>query len=163
MRIVALGWRNQRSDMMSSTCLFSTESPRISLPSGAKRRWRSTPSDAAAPTRIITNGASLVALNHAGWLPARGESLPASGIAGPGSDNPDFHPVLPAVCAESRRAAGNRREPGLARWRDLFVPRGYTLVVVDVRGTGASFGTRDSFLSPRERDDYARITEWVAA
>src|ERR1051326_2529230 len=53
--------------------------------------------------------------------------------------------------------------PGLARWRDLFVPRGYALVVVDVRGTGASFGTRDSFRSPRERDDYARIAEWVAA
>jgi len=53
--------------------------------------------------------------------------------------------------------------PGLARWRDLFVPRGYALVVADVRGTGASFGTRDSFRSPRERDDYARIAEWVAA
>ena len=36
----------------------------------------------------------------------------------------------------------------------MFVPRGYALVVVDVRGTGASFGTRDSFRSPRERDDY---------
>ena len=37
------------------------------------------------------------------------------------------------------------------------------LVAVDVRGTGASFGTRDSFRSPRERDDYARIAEWVVA
>ena len=45
----------------------------------------------------------------------------------------------------------------------LFVPRGYALVAVDVRGTGASFGTRDSFRSPRERDDYARIAEWVTA
>ena len=53
--------------------------------------------------------------------------------------------------------------PGVARWRDLFVPRGYALVAVDVRGTGASFGTRDSFRSPRERDDYARIAEWVTA
>jgi uncharacterized protein len=53
--------------------------------------------------------------------------------------------------------------PGTARWRDLFVPRGYALVVVDVRGTGASFGTRDSFRSPRERDDYARVAEWVVA
>lgn len=51
--------------------------------------------------------------------------------------------------------------PGVARWRDLFVPRGYGLVAVDVRGTGASFGTRDSFRSPRERDDYARIAQWV--
>jgi predicted acyl esterase len=30
----------------------------------------------------------------------------------------------------------------------MFVPRGYVLVVVDVRGSGASFGTRDSFRSP---------------
>jgi len=53
--------------------------------------------------------------------------------------------------------------PGAARWRDLFVPRGYALVVVDVRGTGASFGTRDSFRSPREREDYREVAEWVVA
>ena len=53
--------------------------------------------------------------------------------------------------------------PGAARWRDLFVPRGYALVVVDVRGTGASFGTRDSFRSPREREDYRCIADWVVA
>src|SRR5580692_308962 len=58
---------------------------------------------------------------------------------------------------------GTEATPGVARWRDLFVPRGYALVAVDVRGTGASFGTRDSFRSPRERDDYARIAEWVTA
>jgi uncharacterized protein len=58
---------------------------------------------------------------------------------------------------------GTEACPGVARWRDLFVPRGYALVVVDVRGTGASFGTRDSFRSPRERADYARIADWVAA
>ncbi|MCW3475772.1 CocE/NonD family hydrolase [Limobrevibacterium gyesilva] len=51
--------------------------------------------------------------------------------------------------------------PGAAKFRDLFVPRGYALVVVDVRGTGASFGTRDSFRSPRERDDHAEIADWV--
>jgi uncharacterized protein len=53
--------------------------------------------------------------------------------------------------------------PGVARWRDLFVPRGYALVAVDVRGTGASFGTRDSFRSPKERADYAEIVDWVTA
>jgi uncharacterized protein len=58
---------------------------------------------------------------------------------------------------------GTEACPGLARWRDLFVPRGYALIGVDVRGTGASFGIRDSFRSPRERDDYTRIAEWVTA
>ena len=46
--------------------------------------------------------------------------------------------------------------PNTGKFRDFFVPRGYAVVVVDVRGTGASFGTRDSFRSPRERDDSKR-------
>src|SRR5215475_11619500 len=54
------------------------------------------------------------------------------------------------------KAGSNATEPSpnIFRYRDMFVPRGYALVVVDVRGTGASFGTRDSFRSPREREDY---------
>ena len=45
----------------------------------------------------------------------------------------------------------------------MFVPRGYALVVVDARGTGASFGTRDSFRRPRERADYKAIADWIVA
>jgi putative CocE/NonD family hydrolase len=51
--------------------------------------------------------------------------------------------------------------PNAGKWRDLFVPRGYALVVCDVRGTGASFGTRDSFRSPLERDDFREIADWI--
>ncbi len=51
--------------------------------------------------------------------------------------------------------------PMAYRYRDAFVPRGYAMVVIDVRGTGASFGTRDSFRSPKERDDFAEIAEWI--
>src|SRR5262245_62731323 len=51
--------------------------------------------------------------------------------------------------------------PNAGKWRDLFVPRGYALVVCDVRGTGASFGTRDSFRSPTEREDYREIADWI--
>ncbi|MBN8991317.1 MAG: CocE/NonD family hydrolase [Rhizobiales bacterium] len=51
--------------------------------------------------------------------------------------------------------------PNVAKYRDLFVPRGYALVVVDVRGTGASFGTRDIFRSPKERGDACEIVEWI--
>lgn len=51
--------------------------------------------------------------------------------------------------------------PNIALYRDFFVTRGYALVVVDVRGTGASFGSRDSFRSPRERDDSYHIADWV--
>src|SRR6476620_838866 len=51
--------------------------------------------------------------------------------------------------------------PNAGKWRDLFVPRGYAVVVCDVRGTGASFGMRDGFRSPAEREDYREIADWV--
>jgi putative CocE/NonD family hydrolase len=86
------------------------------------------------------------------------------------TDAPDQAPAILIFTPYYRRFAlaadapqGTEACPGVARWRDLFVPRGYALVAVDVRGTGASFGTRDSFRSPRERDDYAAIAEWVVA
>jgi uncharacterized protein len=53
--------------------------------------------------------------------------------------------------------------PNSYKYRDMFVPRGYAVVVVDARGTGASFGTRDSFRSPRERADYREIADWIVA
>jgi uncharacterized protein len=53
--------------------------------------------------------------------------------------------------------------PNTGKFRDFFVPRGYVVVVIDVRGTGASFGTRDSFRSPRERADSAEIADWIVA
>ena len=59
--------------------------------------------------------------------------------------------------------AGTENSPNAAKYRDFFVPRGYALVVVDVRGTGASFGTRDSFRSPAEREDYREIADWIVA
>lgn len=53
--------------------------------------------------------------------------------------------------------------PNIAKFRDMFVPRGYAMVVIDVRGTGASFGTRDSFRSPIERDDAVEIADWIVS
>ncbi|RCK27801.1 CocE/NonD family hydrolase [Thalassospira lucentensis] len=51
--------------------------------------------------------------------------------------------------------------PNTGKFSDYFVPRGYGVVVIDVRGTGASFGTRDGFRSPSERLDSAEIADWV--
>lgn len=51
--------------------------------------------------------------------------------------------------------------PNCGKYRDMFVPRGYAVVVVDVRGTGASFGTRDALRSPKERDDSEEIAQWI--
>lgn len=53
--------------------------------------------------------------------------------------------------------------PNAGKFIDLLVPRGYAVVVVDVRGTGASFGTRDSFRSPKEREDSREIADWIVA
>ena len=51
--------------------------------------------------------------------------------------------------------------PSAAPYRDAFVAHGYALVVVDTRGAGASFGTRDGFRSPIERDDYHDVVDWL--
>ena len=62
-----------------------------------------------------------------------------------------------------RGDAPSLSEPSVSagRYRDFFVPRGYALVVVDVRGTGASFGVREGVRSPKERDDYREIVDWI--
>jgi putative CocE/NonD family hydrolase len=60
-------------------------------------------------------------------------------------------------------AGATEASPNVAKYRDTFVPRGYALVVVDVRGSGASFGARDIFRSPKERDDAYQIADWIIA
>ena len=53
--------------------------------------------------------------------------------------------------------------PNTAQYRLFFVPHGYAVVVVDVRGSGASLGAREGFRSPREREDYADVADWLVA
>ena len=89
--------------------------------------------------------------------------LPES-LSGP---KPEKFPTVLILTPYYRRfkttAAGAEPSPNIAIYRDFFVTRGYALVVVDVRGCGASFGTRDCFRSPREREDYREIATWVVA
>lgn len=56
---------------------------------------------------------------------------------------------------------GAEPTPNAAKYRDYFVPYGYAVVVVDMRGTGASFGRRIALRSPLERQDSAEIAGWV--
>jgi len=42
-----------------------------------------------------------------------------------------------------------------------FVTRGYAYVIVDVRGSGASFGTRRAELGPREVRDGSEVVDWI--
>jgi putative CocE/NonD family hydrolase len=57
---------------------------------------------------------------------------------------------------------GTEPSPSYAVYRDFFVPYGYAVVVVDVRGTGASFGAREGFRSPAERLDCYDVVDWIA-
>lgn len=63
---------------------------------------------------------------------------------------------------ERKQGSNIEASPNSAAYRDLFVARGYAVVVTDVRGTGASFGSRDGFRSPAERLDSAVFATWVA-
>jgi len=82
---------------------------------------------------------------------------------------PARHPTICVFTPYYRRfalapgAGGTEPSPNIFRYRDMFVPRGYALVVVDVRGTGASFGTRDSFRSPKEREDSRAVADWIVS
>lgn len=44
----------------------------------------------------------------------------------------------------------------------VFNARGYIVIEVDARGSGASFGSRVAELGPQEIDDYGQIANWIA-
>ena len=48
-------------------------------------------------------------------------------------------------------------------WLETMLLHGYVVGVVDVRGGGASYGTRTGEFSPEESQDAYDITEWFAA
>jgi uncharacterized protein len=54
----------------------------------------------------------------------------------------------------------NKNAPGLGFRNDYLVQRGYVQVVADVRGTGSSEGTWDSFGSREQRDGY-ELARWA--
>ena len=58
------------------------------------------------------------------------------------SDQPDMQPTYPAAV--------------------YYLSQGYTLVIADARGSGASFGYRETEMSSIEIDDIGGLIEWVA-
>lgn len=67
---------------------------------------------------------------------------------------------VPALLIQTRywRRGGEAEMSGR-----YFTQQGYGFVAVDVRGTGASFGTRRYTLSPEEVADGREILDWIAA
>lgn len=84
--------------------------------------------------------------------------------AAPGAQFPAVLVMTPYY-RRFRLVDGSRSDaiPNAGRFVRSLVPRGYAVVVTDIRGTGASFGTRDAFRSPRERDDSRGLADWVVA
>ena len=71
-----------------------------------------------------------------------------------GSPAPGRFPVL------LTQTPYNKNNPGLGFRNDYLVKRGYVQVVVDVRGTGSSHGTWDSFGSREQRDGF-EMARWA--
>ena len=88
------------------------------------------------------------------WLPV--ERTAVGGTVGTVMRVTRYHraeaPQEPGLKADTNAAAG-----------DLFNRAGFALVVVDARGTGASFGTRTGELGEREIKDYGELISWVVA
>lgn len=136
------------------------------------RAWRVPPADYLArrpPTHALPDRpiSRYVAMRD-GCRLAVDVWLPQGGAEGGAEDGARVPAVLvhtPYYRRFALRPGSGPAEvaPNAAKFRDAFVPRGYALVVVDIRGTGASFGTRDGFRSPREREDAREIAGWIAA
>jgi uncharacterized protein len=62
---------------------------------------------------------------------------------------------------ESQRT--NPTEDGALAEAKRWNERGYARVVVDARGSGASFGNRQAELSDPELEDYSEVLNWIAA
>jgi putative CocE/NonD family hydrolase len=78
---------------------------------------------------------------------------------------------VPALICESRyfRSAELRwpfsrfMQPPRLVYPSVFVRNGYAFVMVDARGSGASFGHRISDFSPEEVADGAEVVDWITA
>lgn len=75
---------------------------------------------------------------------------------------------LPTILEQTRYHRSDRRVDPAADARVVppeglivFVNTGYAVLVVDVRGTGASFGTRRAEFSPEEVRDGWDVVEWI--
>ena len=126
--------------------------------------WKVTPTDYIAARKkehsVPAAPQSLYVTMHDGCRLAVDVYLPQSA----GAQAPDKFPAILIFTPYYRRfklsASGAEPTPNAAKYREAFVPCGYALVVIDVRGTGASFGTRDSMRSPNEREDSREIADW---
>ncbi|MCC7273007.1 MAG: CocE/NonD family hydrolase [Alphaproteobacteria bacterium] len=129
--------------------------------------WRMTPADyLATRPKTAAGGIARRSLHVAmrdGVRLAVDVHLPEA--SPPGTRHPTvvlFTPYYRRFRLADGAPARTEASPSYAVYRDFFVPYGYAVVIVDVRGTGASFGARIGFRSPEERLDYHDTVDWIA-
>lgn len=93
------------------------------------------------------------------YIPMRDGTKLAALILRPAQDGEAVSTPLPVIWTHNRY----HRE-GILNWPYLqtVLKYGYVIVSVDIRGTGASFGTYRDLFSPEEARDAYDITEWLA-
>ena len=93
------------------------------------------------------------------YITARDGTKLAALILRPAQDGKPVSTPLPVIWTHSRY---HREE--ILDWHYLqtLLKHGYIIVSVDIRGTGASFGTYPGLFSPEETRDAYDITEWLA-
>ena len=93
------------------------------------------------------------------YVPMRDGTKLAALILRPAEDGKPVSTPLPVIWTDNRY----HREEILAwPWLRTVSRYGYVIVSVDVRGSGASFGTNRGPFSPEETRDAYDITEWLA-
>lgn len=109
-------------------------------------RWRPRPATYGvhATTDVPVRMSDGVVLRANVYRPARADGSPA----------PGRFPVL------LTQNPYNKSTPDLGMRNDYLVSRGYVQVVVDVRGTGSSGGTWDSFGTREQRDGF-ELVRWA--
>jgi putative CocE/NonD family hydrolase len=104
------------------------------------------------------------------YIPVRDGTLLAVDIFHPSQDGEIVSEPLPLIWTHHRYHRGRLTEEGKLltildqnRWLRTILTHGYIVASVDVRGGGASYGTRSGPFTPEEAQDAYDITEWFAS
>ena len=102
------------------------------------------------------------------YLTMRDGVLLAADIIRPAKAGKAEEKPLPAIFTHTRYHRANVDKDGKivsetdSPLSQIFLKHGYIIVVVDVRGSGASFGTWTGLFNPEETRDAHEIIEWLA-
>lgn len=68
---------------------------------------------------------------------------------------------LPAILQQTRYWRRSAKDQSIPFGANYFASRGYAYLYMDVRGTGASFGTRTTPFDAKEVEDGKHIVDWI--